>query len=212
MTGASAIRRSTGVVDWRDRIFTLYAEIRALHPTDPEAAFARFRAVRDELFKNHPASPLDSKQRRAFERIPYAPYRHEFNLRGFLAPVDEQPPYRVALEEDGELTMRHIADARFSFGGEDHVLPVYWLDGYAGGIFVPFRDPTNGSETYGGGRYLFDTRKGANPGLAEGEIRLDFNFAYNPSCAYNPRWVCPLARPESDLQLPVLAGERAEAW
>ena len=72
-------------------------------------------------------------------------------------------------------------------GGE---LTVYWLGGYGGGVFMPFGDATNGSTTYGGGRYLLDGVKGADLGVVDGRLILDFNFAYNPSCAYSTRWVC----------------------
>jgi uncharacterized protein (DUF1684 family) len=79
--------------------------------------------------------------------------------------------------------------------------------GYGGGVFLPFRDATNNRQTYGGGRYLYDTIKGADLGTAQGGIVLDFNYAYHPSCYYNPRWVCPLAPPQNILDFPVTAGE-----
>jgi uncharacterized protein (DUF1684 family) len=89
-------------------------------------------------------------------------------------------------------------------------LGVYWMAGYAGGIFLPFRDATNGRETYGAGRYLLDTAKSADlgPGAAPGSLLLDFNFAFHPSCAFDPKWSCPLAPPENRLDVPVEAGER----
>ena len=90
-------------------------------------------------------------------------------------------------------------------------LEVYWLEGYGGGIFLPFRDPTGGTETYGAGRYLLDTVKGADLGTSDGLLVCDFNFAYNPSCAYDPLWVCPLAPPPNRLEVPVRAGERYAA-
>jgi uncharacterized protein (DUF1684 family) len=82
------------------------------------------------------------------------------------------------------------------------------MDGYAGGLFLSFRDATSGKETYGAGRYLFDTAKGADLGGEGGRLVLDFNFAYNPSCSYDPRWACPLAPPENRLPVAVRAGER----
>ena len=90
------------------------------------------------------------------------------------------------------------------------VLPVFWMEGYAGGLFVPFRDATSGAETYGAGRYLLDTVKGADQGgdWHKRELTLDFNLAYHPSCSYDPKWNCPLAPLESRLTLPVRAGER----
>jgi uncharacterized protein (DUF1684 family) len=74
-------------------------------------------------------------------------------------------------------------------------LEIYWVSVYGGGVFVPFRDATAGTETYGAGHYLLDTVKGADPGGSGDRLVFDFNCAYNPSCAYDPRWSCPLAPP-----------------
>ena len=84
------------------------------------------------------------------------------------------------------------------------------MAGYAGGLFIPFRDATNGHETYGAGRYLIDSAKGADLGgdPATGRLTIDFNFAFQPSCAFDPRWACPLAPPENRLDRPIRAGER----
>jgi uncharacterized protein (DUF1684 family) len=84
------------------------------------------------------------------------------------------------------------------------------MEGYAGGLFLPFRDATNGTETYGAGRYLLDAAKSADLGgdLERGTLRLDFNFAYQPSCAFDPKWACPLAPPENWLDIPIRGGER----
>jgi uncharacterized protein (DUF1684 family) len=89
-------------------------------------------------------------------------------------------------------------------------LALFWMAGYTGGLFLPFRDATNGSSTYGAGRYLLDTAKSADLGgdLAAGRLILDFNFAFHPSCAFDPRWSCPLAPPENRLDVAVEAGER----
>jgi uncharacterized protein (DUF1684 family) len=103
---------------------------------------------------------------------------------------------------------RRIALARFVLAGVALELPLYWLEGYGGGLFLPFADGTSGRTTYGAGRYLLDTVKGADLGTADGRLVLDFNFAYNPSCAYDPRWACPLAPPANRLPIEVRAGER----
>lgn len=197
------------IVDWRDRIFALYEAIRSLHPSDPVAAFELFRTTRDDLFKRHPASPIPQDARDSFEALAYFDYRHDLNIVAEIMPADDQPALEIHLSDDGSLRIRQIAAARFAYGGESQELPIYWLEGYAGGIFVPFGDATNSETTYGAGRYLFDTRKGANLGFGNGAITLDFNFAYNPSCAYDPRWVCPLAPPASTLLLGIPAGEQA---
>jgi uncharacterized protein (DUF1684 family) len=103
-----------------------------------------------------------------------------------------------------------IGRLEIPFAGGPRRLSVFWLREYSGGIFLPFRDATNGRETYGGGRYLLDTAKGADlGGVADaGTIVVDFNFAYQPSCAFDPRWSCPLSPPENRLDLEIRAGER----
>jgi hypothetical protein len=85
---------------------------------------------------------------------------------------------------------------------------VYWLAGYGGGVFIPFRDATSGTATYGGGRYLWDSVKGADLGSVGDELVLDFNYAYHPSCTYDPQWSCPLAPRDNWLDIPIEAGER----
>jgi uncharacterized protein (DUF1684 family) len=100
------------------------------------------------------------------------------------------------------------ATAHFHLAGASQQLELYWLEAYGGGIFLPFADATNNSETYGGGRYLLDTVKGADLGEAGGLLVLDFNFAYNPSCSYDSRWVCPLPPPANRLAVAIRAGER----
>jgi hypothetical protein len=89
-------------------------------------------------------------------------------------------------------------------------LALFWIEGYAGGLFLPFRDATGGAETYIAGRYLLDAVKGADLGgdAVGGMLVIDFNFAYHPSCAFDQSWPCPLAPPENWLDIPIRAGER----
>jgi uncharacterized protein (DUF1684 family) len=92
-------------------------------------------------------------------------------------------------------------------------LDAWWLDSYGGGLFVPVKDGLAGTRTYGAGRYLLDTVKGSDlggdldPATGRGSLVVDLNFAYNPSCAYDPAWMCPLAPPGNTLADPVPAGE-----
>ena len=110
------------------------------------------------------------------------------------------------------MTMTTIGRVSFTVENKRAVLSIYWLDLYGGGLFLPFRDATSPQESYGGGRYLFDTIKGSDPVPVAGaqgwsRIMLDFNYAYNPSCSYNIRWVCPLAPAENVLAVAIRAGE-----
>ena len=107
-------------------------------------------------------------------------------------------------------TFDRVAWARVPFRSGARRLAIYWLREYSGGLFLPFIDATSGRETYRAGRYLLDTAKGADlgPGLEPATIVLDFNFGYQPSCAFDPRWACPLAPAENRLDLEIRAGER----
>ena len=123
----------------------------------------------------------------------------------------EPESYDIATsgEPGGSHRFTRIATVAGAIGAEGFTLEAYWLEGYGGGLFLPFRDATAGQKTYGAGRYLFDTVKGADLGTTpDGGLVLDFNFAYNPSCAYDPAWVCPLAPPPNRLRIAVRAGER----
>jgi uncharacterized protein (DUF1684 family) len=186
----------------------MYAAARA--EAGPAAAWRRWRARRDELFATHPHTPLPGAERAGFRGLPY--YDYDPALR-VLADVDELQVrhYEIATSDAGAYGFRRFALARFALGGGECSLELYWLDGYGGGLFLPFGDETNGRATYGAGRYLLDTIKGADLGTENGRLVLDFNFAYNPSCAYDPKWVCPLAPPPNRLPLPVEAGEQARA-
>ena len=110
---------------------------------------------------------------------------------------------------DGVVDYRRVAVAQTPWGP----LTLWWIEAYGGGLFVPLRDGTCGTQSYGGGRYLTDTVKGTyGRGLTVlpgGRVRLDANYLYNPSCAYDDRWACPLAPPENRVDVPIRAGELA---
>ena len=196
MTASEAL----DLLDWKRRVFALYAEVRGA--ADAEHAWVRWRGVRDELFRAHSQSPLPPEARARFTGLDYFPY--DPALR-FEASVERAEP--ATLEIDGsagsKTRFRRFAHARF---GETR-LELYWLEAYGGGIFLPFRDETSGHETYGAGRYLLDTVKGADLGGEGDSLVLDFNFAFNPSCAWGDHWACPLAPPANRLSLRIEAGE-----
>jgi uncharacterized protein (DUF1684 family) len=187
------------LLDWKRRVFQLYADVRS--DPDPEHAWRHWRDVRAELFATHPQAP-------ARDARP-AYYDYDPSLRA-LAAVEpaERVTREIATSGDHPYVFARFARARFDLHGEEQTLDLYWLEGYGGGVFLSFADATSGSETYGACRYLLDTVKGADLGEQNGRLVLDFNFAYNPSCAYDPRWVCPLAPPGNRLAAPVRGGER----
>ena len=165
-------------------------------------------AVRSEMFRSHPVSPLPEDARTGFAGIPVFAYDPALRFEVITTPV-EGDVERVDLGGDGVVHRRPVARTnglRDALGAE---LTLFWIEGYGGGLFLPFTDATSSGETYGGGRYLIDAIKGADLGLStDGRLILDFNFAYHPSCAWNPAWVCPLAPRENRLPAPVRAGER----
>jgi uncharacterized protein len=114
----------------------------------------------------------------------------------------------IEASADGRYAFTRFGTVRFELDGDRCGLSLFWLEGYGGGLFLSFRDATSGKTTYGACRYLLDTVKGADLGTEDGRLVLDFNFAYQPSCSYDPIWVCPLAPPENRLTVPVEAGER----
>jgi uncharacterized protein (DUF1684 family) len=193
------------LLDWKRRVFELYAEVR--RAPDPRAGWQLWRDTRDELFRAHPQTPLPPPALDGFGGLVYFDYDSALRV---LADVEPAPPERRRIATSGEqrYAFTRFGRAVFSLQGRGHSLDLYWLDGYGGGVYLCFRDATSGSETYGAGRYLLDTVKGADLGSEGGRLVLDFNFAYNPSCSYDPRWVCPLAPPGNTLADPVRGGER----
>jgi len=194
------------LLDWRRRIAELYADVR--RSTDLPAAWAHWRAARDELFAGHPASPVPVAERAGFTGLGMFEYDPAVRLEAALRPAAAEL-VELAGGDGATYRFTRFARAHFELAGGPRELDVNWLHGYAGGVFVSFTDQTSGRQTYGGGRYLLDTIKGADLGGSDGRLTLDFNFAYNPSCAYDPAWSCPLPSRSNRLACPVAAGELA---
>ena len=198
------------LLDWRRRLSDVYAEVRRLHPCDPQAAHAHWQAARNGLFARHPQTPLLPEARADFTALPIWPYDPAF---AFTAALDtDLPPEAFTVHTSGGHPIPLVRVGRAALQNETHdlgTLDVYWIDVYGGGLFIPFRDAGSGQASYGGGRYLLDTVKGADLGsLPDGRLILDLNFAYHPSCFYDPQWSCPLAPPQNKLRGEVQAGER----
>lgn len=191
------------LLGWKREVFALYRRVREL---EPEAAWREWRAGRDRLFATHPQSPLGADALAGFEALRFFPYDPVFRVTGTV--VATEPAVREIDSSTGErIRFRQFGLVEFELSGEQS-LPLYWLEGYGGGLFLPFADATSGRDSYGGGRYLLDTAKGADLGGDERTVVVDLNFAYHPSCRYNPRWECPLAPEGNQLDAPVRAGER----
>jgi uncharacterized protein (DUF1684 family) len=186
----------------------------ALELTDYRAAVARmyleaadlkdFRARRDELFATHPQSPVAGHP--SFAGLRYFPANESAIVETVVRPesgvidIDTGGP-------DGVVHYNRVGVLETPFGP----LSLWWISAYGGGLFLPVRDGTCGTASYGGGRYLTDTVKGTHGRgltlLGGDRVRLDFNYLYNPSCAYDDAWLCPLAPPENRVAAPIEAGE-----
>jgi uncharacterized protein len=199
------VDEAVALADWREQVARLYLS----EPREGEPGAVAWRAARDRLFLTHPASALTAEQRRRAGGLVWFPYDPAARVRARLGPVEAGDELAIDTGgEDGTVRYRRVGRLATPFGD----LTLFWTLGYGGGLFLPFRDATANRETYGAGRYLTDTVKGTfGRGLVvEDDLAvLDFNYAYNPSCAYSARWACPLAPPENHLDVPVRAGERA---
>jgi hypothetical protein len=222
------------LADWRRRVARLYADVRWQYPSDPVAAWQRWRTEREVLYREHSQSPVPVSERASFrahhwnydrglafelevELNASAPERRaETSVNPLGLPSitilgeSGAAPLALPMSGGGTMAFRRIGSIVVPLPDGERRLALYWMEGYAGGLFLPFRDATNGAETYGAGRYLLDAAKSADLGgdPARRTLICDFNFAYQPSCAFDPRWACPLAPPENRLDVAIPAGER----
>lgn len=188
------------LLDWRRQIGALYTDIRA---TDPQAAHQHWQTRRNRLFADHPQSALPAEKRTGFAGLPVWDYDPAFAFQARIEPLPQER-FTVQTSAGQDMPLVRFGRVRLPIG----TLDVYWIDVYGGGVFLPFRDATAGQTSYGGGRYLLDTVKGADLGGTGDTLKLDFNFAYHPSCFYDARWNCPLAPPTNVLKAEIRAGER----
>ncbi|KQW47963.1 hypothetical protein ASC77_16310 [Nocardioides sp. Root1257] len=203
MSAAAAVP-ALDVVDWRRRVFALYAEVRAA--ATPEAGHAAWRRSRDDLFAHHPASPLLDEDRSSFTGLDIAPYDPAWRFEVEIQPADPTP-WEVQTGTDGVVPFERLGTLTLPGLG---TLDLWRLATYGGGLFLPLRDGSSGEPdgSYGGGRYLLDTVKGADLGGTPDHLVVDLNFAYAPSCAYDPAWACPLAPAGNRVEAVVPVGER----
>jgi len=193
------------LLDWKRRVFTLYEEVRGA--SNPETAWNLWRETRIELYRTHPQSPLPAHNRSGYGDA-FFPYDPAYRVVGEIRN-DRPRPEPLPASTGDTFAFTRIGRVGFTLLGVSHELELSWNDGYGGGVLLAVADATSGSETYGGGRYVLDTVKGADLGSGGEELVVDFNFAYNPSCAFDSRWSCPLAPPGNRLPMPLRVGERS---
>jgi uncharacterized protein (DUF1684 family) len=163
----------------------------------------QFRAAKDDFFRRHPQSPLTPAQRAAFTGLAYFPADPALRIEGVLdTAVDRDEPIQLQTTGGGTQQYRRAGRIRFRADGQQAEVTLYRSE-LQRELFVPFRDASSGLETYGAGRYLEVDRPGR-----DGRVVVDFNYAYNPYCAYNADWSCPLPPGENWLRVPLRAGER----
>jgi len=166
-----------------------------------------FRDQIDDFMGHHPQSPLDGDQRADFDGLHYFDENEDLLLAVAVELFpDDEPLIEMETSTGDKRPYRRYGRFTFTIAGEDAALTIY-SDQHGQEFFLPFRDATSGAETYGAGRYLDNHRPAIQP-IADNQFQIDFNFAYNPYCAYSPQFSCPLPPRENWLSVPIQAGEK----
>ncbi|MFT4883829.1 MAG: hypothetical protein ACI8U4_001342 [Natronomonas sp.] len=175
--------------------------------TDWQAEIRANREAKDEYFGTNPHSPIPPDERDGFEGLSYYPIDESYRFELPLHEYDDKETVTVGTSTDGEQDYLRWGQFRFEVDGEEITLEAYKSDPDDDRLWVPFRDATSGEETYGAGRYL-DLEVESHR-TDDGTWILDFNEAYNPTCAYSDEYECPLPPTENWLDVPIEAGEKA---
>lgn len=190
--------------DYRAQTADLYTAVRNSQ-SDPEETWKEWHSGHERLVSTHPLSPFAPQ---SLAPAPFWPYNPRWRFEVTVTPADVDD--LIVEEEAGAKRRRFlgVGVVELDLGEDTQALPIYWDDSYAGGFLLPFRDRTNGTETFGSGRYALDGAKGSDLGrTADGKLIVDFNYAYHPSCVWG-NWVCPLPAPAAVLEVEIDAGER----
>ena len=170
------------------------------HLGDDEHMFVHFQEAKDEFMRSHPQSPIPEEERDQFQGLSYYPYNPDLNLHLPLDRDVSQEPVTMETSTGDQTELHPAGKVRFEVEGEPAELTIYADED--GELFLPLRDATSGKETYGAGRYL-DPEPGEDD-----TVNLDFNYLYNPYCAYNEAYSCPLPPMVNWLRVPLRAGEK----
>ena len=171
-----------------------------------EKRVMEWRKERDAFFKSHVRSPLTPKEKRSFKGLKYYPFDPRYVFVGQIERTIlhiNNPEYYATFPTNKGTNKRYIRYGKFHFklDGKEYTVEIY-KSILSDALFIPFKDKTNGKESYGGGRYI-DAE--ILPGY---KMVLDFNMAYYPSCAYNDKFICVLPPKENTLNIEIQAGER----
>jgi len=161
--------------------------------------YQEFRESKDAFFASHPQSPMTPEQKQGFQGLEYFDENQELTLEVAVEYLPEQEQVAIQTSTGQTQTYTRYGIFKFSVDGQEAELTLYASDN---GYFLPFADSLAGDETYPAGRYL-------EPEPLSGDrFLVDFNLTYNPYCAYNEMWSCPLTPPENRLKVPIRAGEK----
>ena len=174
--------------------------------TDRREQIERRREEKDRYFREDPHSPIPDDEREAFPGLDYYPVDDDYRFVRPLDEHDEKERVTVATSTEGEREYLRWGEFRFEVDGEEATLQAYKADREDARLWVPFRDETSGEETYGAGRYL--DLEPDDHRTDDGEWVVDFNEAYNPTCAYDDRYECPLSPMDNWLDVAIEAGEK----
>ena len=158
-----------------------------------------FRARKDDFYAHHPQSPLTPEQQDGFTGLNYYPENDALRLEVKVEQFADKKPLQMQTSTGGVQTYMRFGRFQFNSDGQPAELTIYQSES---GFFLPFADSLAGVETYPAGRYL-------EPEPLPGDrFLVDFNLAYNPYCAYNEMWSCPITPAENRLKVPIRAGEK----
>jgi uncharacterized protein len=158
-----------------------------------------YRKEKDEFFRRHPQSPLTTQQKLGFTGLDYFSENEALRLEVQVEPFEAQQSMEMQTSTGGVQEYKRYGRFKFQVDGQDAELTIYQNEH---GYFLPFVDSLAGKETYPAGRYL------EPEALVGNRFFVDFNLAYNPYCAYNEMWSCPITPPENRLKVPIRAGEK----
>jgi len=168
-----------------------------------------FRITMNKEFADTAETPLTKEGLKSFKEISFFPVKVKYRVKAKLTRTPDEVPFEMPRSKGNTGTYRKYGEATFSLNGKECKVNVYQFmklindEKYKNDLFLPFKDLTNGKQTYGGGRFL-------DLVIPEGdEIIIDFNKAYNPLCCYgNPRYSCPIPPAENHLEIKIMAGEK----
>jgi uncharacterized protein len=190
-----------------DRTSVVEKPARSSEPLSPamvERQIAAFRAEKDRSLKQADESPIPVAEREKFQGLKYYPIDLKYRMESVLERYQNPESIKMATTAGAPDTFLRYGKLKFKIDGEDYALDVFKsANDQSPRFFIPFRDKTSGKETYGAGRYLELEDDGS------ARYTLDFNLAYNPFCAYNETYSCPLPPPQNTLKVAVTAGEKS---